>query len=200
MNYKNSRDAAWEMLIKHNITALPVSVQKVCKREHIKLLTYKEGEKVIKKFGLTEHTIGNDAFCVGKIIFYDDTTTPQRQRFSVAHEIGHIVLHQPKEATTYNREMSPSDNPIESEANVFASRLLAPLCVLHFIGVQSPEEISELCNISITAAKIRYERLCEIRAREKEMVRKTGRGCFLLSPLEREVFHNFGYYIKEKRK
>ena len=200
MNYKSSRDAAWEMLIKHNITALPVSVQKLCKKEHIKLLTYKEGEKIIKKFDLTEHTIGNDAFCIGKIIFYDDTTTPQRQRFSVAHEIGHIVLHQPKEATTYNREMSPNDNPIESEANVFASRLLAPLCVLHFVGVQSPEEISELCNISITAAKIRYERLCEIRKRDNEMFNKNGCGCFLLSPLEREVFKNFGLYIKENKR
>lgn len=200
MNYKSSRDAAWEMLIKHNITALPVSVQKLCKKEHIKLLTYKEGEKIIKKFDLTEHTIENDAFCIGKIIFYDDTTTPQRQRFSVAHEIGHIVLHQPKEATTYNREMSPNDNPIESEANVFASRLLAPLCVLHFVGVQSPEEISELCNISITAAKIRYERLCEIRKRDNEMFNKNGCGCFLLSPLEREVLHNFGNYIKENKR
>ena len=200
MNYKNSRDAAWEILIKHKIKALPVSVQKICKKERIRLLTYKEGREVIKKFGLEEHTVGNDAFCISKIIFYDDTTTPQRQRFSVAHEIGHIVLHQPKEATTYNREMSPNDNPIESEANVFASRLLAPLCVLHFVGVQSPEEISELCNISIIAAKIRYERLCEIRKRDNEMFYKNGYGCFLLSPLEREVFKNFGPYITENKR
>lgn len=200
MNYKNSRDAAWEILIKHKIKALPVSVQKICKKERIRLLTYKEGREVIKKFGLEEHTVGNDAFCISKIIFYDDTTTPQRQRFSVAHEIGHIVLHRPKEATTYNREMSPNDNPIESEANVFASRLLAPLCVLHFVGVQSPEEISELCNISITAAKIRYERLCEIRKRDNEMIYKNGYGCFLASPLEREVFKNFGPYITENKR
>lgn len=197
MNYKNSRDAAWQMLIKNKITALPVSVAKICKSEKIRLLTYEEGRELIKAFELEEHTAGNDAFCLGRTIFYDDTKPRTRQRFSVAHEIGHIILHSTVKATVFNREISPNDNPQEAEANVFASRLLAPLCILHYMNISSAEEVANLCDISMIAAEIRFKRLCEIRKRDREMSNAKGKGCFLLSPLERKVFWNFKKYIEK---
>ena len=200
MNYKNARDAAWQLLIKNHTSELPIDVRKICKSEKIHVSTYERGKKLIENLGLTEHTKENDAFSFARVIFYNNETTPERQRFSIAHELGHIVLHDPSGATVLNREMSPNDNPIESEANVFASRLLAPLCVLHFLGVNSPEEISALCAISKPASEIRYRRLCEIRERDEEMRSRTGHGCFLLSPFEREVCHNFKRYIKKGRK
>lgn len=200
MNYKNSRDAAWQILINHKVSALPVKVKKICMSEGIKVWTYKHGARLIQRLGLEAHAENNDAFSIGRYIFYDDTTPPSRQRFSIAHEIGHIILHTTNGATVLNREMSPNDNPLENEANVFASRLLAPLCVLHFLNVNSPEEISELCNISITAARIRFERLSEIRKRDRDMRERTGRGCFLLSKLERAVCANFASYIEKNRR
>lgn len=200
MNYKNSRDAAWQILIKNRITSLPVSVQKICKSERVKLFTYEEGCELIRKLGLEEHTIENDAFSIGRRVFYDDTKPATRQRFSVAHELGHIMLHTPNEATVYNREISPGDDPIEQEANIFASRLLAPLCVLHYLNLNSAAEIAEVCNISITAAEIRYERLCKIRERDKAMRSRNGYGCFLLSPLERKAFENFKDFITENKR
>ena len=130
------------------------------------------------------------------MIFYDDQMPVSRQRFSAAHELGHILLHDPHGATVYNREPSPNDNPIESEANIFASRLLAPLCVLHYMDVQSPEEIAKLCEISHTAAQIRWERLVLIRERDEAFRKTRGKGCFLLSPAERKVFRRFERYIK----
>lgn len=200
MNYKNSRDAAWHLLIKHKISELPVNLSKICKAEHIRLFTYNEGTKLIKQFNLEENMIDNDAFSISRIIFYDDTKIITRQRFSIAHEMGHIFLHSSKEATVYNREPTPNDNPIESEANIFASRLLAPLCVLHYLNVQSPEEIAEICRISMVAAHIRMERLNEIRNRDEAFRRLSGRGCFLLSSLEEEVYERFAKFIKENQK
>lgn len=200
MNYKNSRDAAWQMLIKNRIASLPVSVQKICKSERVKLFTYEEGSALIQKLGLEEHTIENDAFSIGRRIFYDDTKPAARQRFSVAHELGHIVLHTPNEVTVYNREISPGDDPIEREANIFASRLLAPLCVLHYLDLNSAAEIAEVCNISMTAAEIRYMRLCEIRERDRRSRERNGYGCFLLSPFERKVLENFKDFITEHRR
>lgn len=202
MNYKNSRDAAWQILIKNKISRLPVSVEKICKAEKIKLCTYKDGEKIIKSLKLLENTGGNDAFSIGRVIFYDDTKPKTRQRFSIAHEIGHIVLHLHNQTgpTVLNREISCDDNPLESEANIFASRILAPLCVLHYINVSSAEEISEICNISLIAAQIRYQRLCEIRNRDLEMKKIKGYGCFLLSPLERKVHNNFKEFISKNIK
>lgn len=200
MNYKNSRDTAWHLLIKHKISELPVNLSKICKAEHIRLFTYNEGAKLIKQFDLEENMIDNDAFSISRMIFYDDTKIITRQRFSIAHEIGHIFLHNHKEATVYNREPTPNDNPIESEANIFASRLLAPLCVLHYLNVQSPEEIAEICRISMAAAHIRMERLNEIRKRDEAFRRLSGRGCFLLSSLEKEVYERFAKFIKENQK
>lgn len=200
MNYKDSRDAAWQILIYNKITSLPVSVSEICERENIRLITYREGAPIIEQARLENNVIGNDAFSMRKMIFYDDTKPPSRQRFSIAHEIGHIVLHNPTGATVLNREMSPNDDPLEREANVFASRLLAPLCVLHFLNVRSPEEISELCNISLIASKLRYERLCAIRERDRDMCNKNGYGCFLLSRLEREVCGNFASYIENNKR
>ena len=190
MNYKNSRDAAWQMLIKHKISDLPVSVAKICEAEHIRLFTYRDGWELIRSLCLEDHAVKNDAFTVKGVIFYDDSTPRSRQRFSIAHEIGHIVLHESDGVTVHNREMSPSDDPKEREANIFASRLLAPMCVLHSLGVDSPEEIAELCDISITAARIRYERLRLLRQRNK----------FLVSLLERKVYRRFRSYIKKNKR
>lgn len=191
MNYKKSRDLAWKILYRCKATRLPISLSDVCKHEHIRLVSYTSGAELIHRLGLEEHTVGNDAFSLHRIIFFDDRMPRQRQRFSVAHEIGHILLHSPKGATVYNREPSPNDNPVEAEANIFASRLLAPLCVLHYMDVQSAEEIAELCDISITAAKIRFERLQFIRKRDRRM------GCFLLSKYEQRVYRRFIKYIEQ---
>ena len=91
--------------------------------------------------------------------------------------------------TVYNREPSLTDAPIEHKVNIFASRLLAPLYVLYYIGVQSAEEIADACDINVSAAKIRFERLQLIRARDQRI------GCFLLSRHERRVFRRFKTYI-----
>ena len=200
MNYKNSRDVAWQLLIKHKISSLPVNLSKICKAEHIRLFSYKEGAKLIRQLQLEDHMMKNDAFSMGRLIFYNDENSVARQRFSIAHELGHILLHSTQEVTVYNREPSSDDNPLETEANIFASRLLAPLCVLHYLNVQSHEEISEICKISITAAHIRMERLNEIRKRDEALCRVSGRGCFLLSSYEKAVFQLFAQFIEAHRK
>lgn len=200
MNYKNSRDVAWQILIKNKVSSLPVDVQQICKANHIRCFTYGEGAQLIEKLKLKGNTIGNDAFSIGRVIFYDSQMPVTRQRFSIAHEIGHILLHNPTGATVYNREPSPSDDPIESEANIFASRLLAPLCVLHYLNVQTPEEIAKFCNISITAAQIRFERLCRVRNKDRDFLQAKGHGCFLSAPMERDVLRLFERYIQEHRR
>ena len=189
MNYKHSRDAAWQMLIKNKVSSLPVSVDKICRGEGLRLLSYSKGMELIEKLKLEENAKGNDAFSFGRMIFYDQTKSIERQRFSIAHELGHYVL-----------DDGTDGDEREREADIFASRLLAPLCVLHYIGVSSASEISELCKISRSAAEIRMRRLIEIRERDAEMLRRTGRGCFLISPLEREVYRRFKRYILKARR
>ena len=122
MNYKHSRDAAWQMLIKNKVSSLPVSVDKICRSEGLRLLSYAKGAKIIQKLKLEENAEGNDAFSFGRMIFYDQTKSIERQRFSIAHELGHYVLDDGTDGDERERER---------EADIFASRFLAPLCVLH---------------------------------------------------------------------
>lgn len=202
MKYGEARALTWKILVKHQIKSLPIDVMEICKAEKISLFTYEQGRNFIKSLNLEEQIIENDAFSVGNIIFYDEKKPRQRQRFSIAHEIGHIFLHldNGNKATVYNRDPSTNDNPTEAEANAFAARLLAPLCVIQFLNLNSAKEIADFCDISYTAAKARFNRLCEVRKLNSKRRKDNKHGTFLLSKYEREVVKQFEEYINENKK
>lgn len=182
MNYKHyqkSRDKAWQILIDYNIRELPIAIYPLCQRMGIGLKMY-------------EPTDGGDGYSTilrwKPYIFVNKKCSVERQRFTAAHELGHILLGHVGKYQLVNREPSPDDNPIEQEANVFASRLLAPACVLWGCGVQSAEDIQRLCRISRQAAEYRMERMKILYARNK----------FLISPLERQVYEQFAEYIQKQ--
>lgn len=183
MNYKKyqaSRDLAWRILIDEKICELPISISKICHSLGI----------VIKYYNPAD---GNDgcSFIVDgtPTIFISRNISNSRKRFTAAHELGHILLGHAGRYKLVNREPSPHDNPVEQSANVFASRLLAPACVLWGCNVHTAEDISKLCDISMQSAVFRMERM--------EQLYK--RNMFLTSPLERAVYNQFESYIKSHR-
>lgn len=174
--YQNARDLAWRVLIHENVTELPVDVVELCRRMGIRVQYYKPTDK-------------NDGYCTIFLgwprIFVSSKCSPERQRFTIAHELGHILLGHVGRAELVNREPSGSDNPIEHDANIFASRLLAPACVLWALDARTPEQIARLCRISYQAASFRAKRMALLYARNK----------FLTSPMERQVYTQFGEFI-----
>lgn len=192
--YQKSRDLAWQILISHKIKQLPVKVSSICRSMGYYVISYACAYDAIINMGLSDMARKSDGFTCGGIIFYNEQCTIQRQRFTVAHELGHILLHGGQGIC--NREPSANDNPTEQEANVFASRLLAPACVLWGIGVTNAGQISEICDISMQSAKFRIKRLQELYDREKDFMQKYGKSCFLLSSQERAVYEQFYDYIK----
>lgn len=197
MNYKDyqrARDAAWRILIDCEVRELPTNIREICRMLGCKLYSYTVGIKLISAFKLTEQTRRTDGFTVlyrkTPYIFYNDAVSVARQRFTIAHEIGHVVLKHigSGKYTVINREPSPDDSPDETQANQFAVRLLAPACVLHALSVHKAEEIAELCGISYQAAEFRASRMRRLNARSK----------FLSHPLEREVLHQFESFIQSR--
>lgn len=78
-----------------------------------------------------------------------------RDRFTVAHEVGHLLLHD-NESISYgrtNKPIKPYENP-EWQANTFAAELLIPINQIRNL---SPYEISEMFNVSLSAAKIQLK-------------------------------------------
>ena len=190
--YKQSRDLTWQILINHNVSVLPVKVSQICRVMNIRIFSYSKGYKYIANFN--DYALNNDGFTFDNCIFYNDQCNAGRQRFTVAHELGHCLLHGGK--GLYNREPTSTDQPIEQEANVFASRLLAPACVLWGLNVKNAKQISDLCNISMQSAEFRMERMSELYRREQDFLQRYGKSCFLMSDLEKQVYKQFKPFIE----
>jgi Zn-dependent peptidase ImmA (M78 family) len=179
-DYKNSRDMAWRILLDCRVKELPVSVTEICRMLGIQIKLYKPQDD---NDGMS--LILNEV----PMILVGSNSSGGRQRFTAAHEMGHILLGHVGKYELVSREPSPSDSPIEQAANVFASRLLAPACVLWGCRAATPEEIMRLCKISHPAAQFRAERLTLL----------IKRGMFLASPLERAVYAQFRDFMEAYR-
>lgn len=182
--YSNIRDAAWQALLDFGCDRLPIDLSDICGQLGVVLLDNTTAQELRP----TESGVAVRQDGVWYIIF-DDTDVRGKQRFTVAHELGHILLGHALKNGYYTRRSNIVKPEDERAADMFAARLLAPACVLWGIGATTAEQIAAVCDISITAARIRAERLDLLRKRDK----------FLTSPIEREVYQKFDEYIKNSR-
>lgn len=193
MNYKtyqNTRDAAWKILLDCGVDRLPVDLNNICRQLNVGVYRYADVK------GLPEAALLADGLLYFQdnmpVILYDQDKPPARIRFTVAHELGHLILGHvvPGEQVVVKREQWHTDDPIETAANQFAARLLAPACVLWGLEAETPEQIARRCSISVQAAQFRAERMAVLRQRGK----------FLVSRLERQVYERFLPFIREARR
>ena len=190
-DYKRARDLSWRVLLDTGTRELPVKASRICGAYGVTLRSYQAGAPLIRELGLEAQCGTSDGFTVcsgGRCyVFYNMEQSAGRVRFTIAHELGHVLLGHlgDGEHTVYNREPSPADAPAEHTANVFASRLLAPACVLHALGAVTPEQIAAACDISLAAARFRAGRMGVLEQRGK----------YGASPLERQVLAQFQPYI-----
>jgi len=81
-------------------------------------------------------------------IGYNQKHSIHRKRFTVAHEIGHVVMSHPNITTFTNLE---SNDPFETEANQFAAELLMPFVMLKNDiknGIKNPRLLADRYNVS----------------------------------------------------
>lgn len=110
---------------------LAKSVLKSAKLKNPPIILKNVLESLDFKITLFPKDLGDDdGFCVGdKLIGYNKTKSRGRIRFTIAHELGHIMLG-------HNAEENPSKinfyskNEKEANANVFAAELLVPSSML----------------------------------------------------------------------
>lgn len=173
--YKNTRDASWKFLIKYGISSFPVDLKPIVAEMGIKV------HKDIVGL-LSEKELGRVVNANGELHIILREAPIQQKRYTIAHEIGHIVLG--------HTEISSNPYLDEYAAERFAIGILAPACVLWGLDIHSARDISELCNISLASAKIRAERMSVLYKRNK----------FLTSPLEKQVYEQFSDFIEKNRK
>ncbi|WP_287880718.1 ImmA/IrrE family metallo-endopeptidase [Aquitalea sp.] len=98
----------------------------------------------------------------------DLTESPLRQRFTIAHELGHWALGHLDDRTTCFRD-GPADfssnamQPLEREANNFAAQLLMPDTLVKYVidhqGVNSLADLANVFSVSQTAMSYRLRNL-----------------------------------------
>ena len=190
-SYKKARNLSWEILLKADITSLPVDLNKVLKAIDVKAILYSDAFFDADSPKLR----GSDGFVTkigGKKAIYlnEQKGTTQRRRFTLAHELGHIVLDHPINPIIYrNSEIDDGQKPEEVQANIFARDLLMPAGVLAALHVTTVDEIIRICNVSRISAQIRLERLTELYKLNK----------FGAHPLERQVISQFKDFIFSKK-
>lgn len=91
--------------------------------------------------------------------------SPKRQRFSIAHEVSHIVLHDDDEFIEYRKPLSDYDNPAdlykEVQANMLASALLMPRELVKKVWEETKDidDLAEIFKVSRSAAYYRLDNL-----------------------------------------
>lgn len=195
-DYAKARDASWRVISEYGISSLPVDVFELAHKMGIKTIPYGKCGPLLKMMGIRSLYGKSDGIYVSffgkKYIFYDDLVTNEgRLRFTIAHEIGHHVLrHISSMHTLYaglkQRRRDGHSDAEEREANIFASRLLAPSIVLHKMNITDAEDIARICGMSKEAAGYRARRMAELNSRDK----------FCISKLEQCAAEKFEDFIK----
>ncbi len=136
-DYHVATNAAYELLIEQDVLELPVNLNKLVylRRQNTRLMTYSQmaarfsitfGEYkslVPSEFGFTmKHGSRN-------YILYNEEKGYYTNRFTIAHEIGHIIL-----------EHKIDDSVTEREANCFARNLLCPVPVINGFNITNIED------------------------------------------------------------
>jgi Zn-dependent peptidase ImmA (M78 family) len=128
--------------------------------------------RIATKFGITLQT-GNitkpDVSAIylkkEKRIITQKADPLTRQTFSIAHELGHFVLHEDKEEEVFYRidamNLDSAQKKEEQEANVFAASLLMPEFIVKRLWAQFPDGliIADTFKVSNVGAYFRLKNL-----------------------------------------
>ena len=97
----------------------------------------------------------------------------------------------------HNKVNGKEADEVEDAAYAFATKLLAPAAVLWALKIKSYKEIEELCSVPRKYARLRADRMEELYKREKHLLAKEGKTCFLRSRHEAAVYENFKKFIEK---
>ena len=128
-----------DIYIRAGINAFPIDCFKIAQSLKIPLHKYSElTEKKKQKC----FTVSDNAFKLYGEIFYNDSFPHKgRQRFTLMHEIGHIIF-----------EHSGETQENEDEADAFASNSLAPRIMIHKYRCETSDQIHDLFGLSYDAS------------------------------------------------
>lgn len=155
-NLDRAAEMACRALVRMNSRELPVRPLAILRRCRCTVVfTYEEAAERLdmspeefarRCYGADAFTVrGGDTPCY--VVCYRNGGNPARLNFTLAHELGHILLG--------HRENAAAE---EAEADCFAQQLLCPAPVLRRLAKTAPltpERVAAACYVSMDAARAR---------------------------------------------
>lgn len=158
-DYRRARDEAARLVEKFRFTHPPINPEAIAEGMGVDVLFASfKGEWDRKVAGFYDVR--------QRVIYINKRDNPSRKTFTIAHELGHHILHQ-EYAKSENYHYMPRNNdyhgekPVEEkEADEFAANLLVPLSMLRkYSGVANDFELAQLFSVSQQVIRFRKDRL-----------------------------------------
>ena len=146
VDFERAKEEAAKVISKNFITSPPINLEEIAEGEGLNIAIAEFAQKDVSGFIDFEK----------KMILVNKYDSISRQRFTIAHELGHWILHQ-KEieenrdlVVLYRRPIAGEKDPLEQEANCFAASLLVPLGFLQDVTTRkfSNREIANIFQVS----------------------------------------------------
>lgn len=152
------RNVAYDFISRQEwIRRLPlklVDLFKIADRYGWQILKYSEAENIINEFekrgiSLREYSEGHNGFTLtydGNImIFYRGGLSNIDTMFVICHEFGHVILnHVSTDGIIGKSKNEAQTTTLETEADIFASEMLAPLPLLNQFDIKSAADIEQM--------------------------------------------------------
>lgn len=153
-------------LVSYHLSASPVDIKEIARRQGVTII---EHEMDPKQSAMLIRKNGRAAIVVNKLHH------ARRQRFSIAHELGHLLMHKSEGRAVedggeifHRHEYHRPSSPQETQANYFAAELLMPeqavrkavqevnLSMVTDLAVQ---QLARKFDVSVAAMTIRLQTL-----------------------------------------
>ena len=159
-NYKKAEALALDLIDKYNIHEPIVDIFMICEKEGFEV-EYFQPEKNSK-----EYEIEGAFFRKGNKILINSNRPPKRMAFTLAHELGHAVMHTDVDRDILLRDgKSSSADYLEKEANKFAACLLMPEYMIRQqmekwgISSAHPDILENLFGVSLQSMNYRLNNI-----------------------------------------
>lgn len=161
-DYERIKGAVADLFASYSVTTIPIDMFGLARKMGIVVLPYSSSAAILSLLG--EGDAPDDGFKTTvelggwfsfPVIFYNDEMPKQRIRFTILHEIGHIVLG--------HRQ---SSDLAEAEANFFAKYAIAPPVLVRvirpvdYIDIACAFDISRECAFNSMLYYVKWLRLC----------------------------------------
>lgn len=156
---EGAREEALRLIVKYEVIEPPVPIYRIARSEGL--------EVFVRDFGDSD-TVSGYIDIRNRRVIINSTDIPTRQVFTVAHELGHWILHReqvladPSMAVVYRRPLAARESQKrEQEANAFAGTLLVPPGLLRHITTQfldiTRQDLAKIFGVSVPMMEIRLQ-------------------------------------------